>query len=309
MFKNFSISVFMLLSVFSYGQKSTLLQNINFRAKELKHSLNKSGDSLILESEKTIYNVEIFNQNFEKTIAVKSNKTIIPLNGTPLGRLVVQAKLVDKRIIMTLLRHEFIDDNLEKKTKPKPRLKIANVPNLKVSYNFNNETIRVKSILSTQKGFDIKPKAKALKPELQMASLEQDEISESIVIENKKEELKTRPRTSLTHMLNWKPKKATKENNKFYWIAEEINNGNNSYKTMKLVRGDVALNLISKNKIESKTNFGKQNRLTVWEIYNTKKFMKEQIDNPEYINSSSSDLFNVVPYFITVNTTDNTSIP
>jgi len=54
--------VFLLLTTSIYGQKSTLLQNINVRAKELKHSLNKTGDSLILEGERTIYKVEIFNK-------------------------------------------------------------------------------------------------------------------------------------------------------------------------------------------------------------------------------------------------------
>ena len=57
--------VFLLLTMLSYCQKSTLLQNVNIRAKELKHSLNKTGDSLILEAERTIYRVEIFNRDFE----------------------------------------------------------------------------------------------------------------------------------------------------------------------------------------------------------------------------------------------------
>ena len=75
----------MFLMLASYAQKSTLLQNINFRAKELKHSLNERGDSLILQSEKTIYSVEIFNQDYEKVVEVGGNATTIPLKGTPTG--------------------------------------------------------------------------------------------------------------------------------------------------------------------------------------------------------------------------------
>ena len=79
MLKNFSLLVFMLLAIFTYGQKSTLLQNINFRAKELKHSLNKTGDSLILKSDKTIYSVEIFNQNFERIVEIGDKNAKISL--------------------------------------------------------------------------------------------------------------------------------------------------------------------------------------------------------------------------------------
>jgi hypothetical protein len=110
-------------------------------------------------------------------------------------------------------------------------------------------------------------------------------------------------------MLNWKPPRATSNNQKFYWIAEEINNGNSSHKIMKLVRGDVATEMISKNKIESKTKNGSRNKLTVWEVYDTAEFMKEQLGNPDYINSSSSNFFNVVPYFTTVFDRNNSSNP
>ncbi|MFC0602977.1 hypothetical protein [Winogradskyella pulchriflava] len=299
------------MSIYTYGQKSTLLQNINFRAKELKHSLNKDGDSLLLESDRTIYSVEIFNQDFEKTVEVGENQTKIPLNGTPLGRLVVQAKLIDKRILMTLLRHEDIEESSEELTKPIPR------PNTKIAsvikeLTINNSEVEVNFLLEVPTAFEVKYKAIPLRQETQLAY---EDLNEDVVeTENTSPDvLKTtnehtkRPSTSLTNMLNWKPKKET-FNERFYWIALEINNGNSSYKTMKLVKGDVADKLISKNKLESKTNNGKYNKLTAWEVYDTAKFMEEQIENPEYINSPSSHLFNVVPYYTTIPTKSISSL-
>ncbi len=89
-----------------YGQNSTLFQNINYRAQELKHNLNNSGDSLILNSNRTIYSVEIFNKDFEKRFTVNSINATIPLNEIPVGRYTTEVKLNDKLIIMTLLRNK-----------------------------------------------------------------------------------------------------------------------------------------------------------------------------------------------------------
>ena len=101
-------AIFLFLTVSLYGQKSTLLQNVNVRAKELKHSLNKTGDSLILEGKRTIYKVEIFNNNYEESLIVKDSKVTIPLNNVPVGRFVVEAALPDRLIVITLLRNEAI---------------------------------------------------------------------------------------------------------------------------------------------------------------------------------------------------------
>ena len=98
--------LFLFLTSLIYGQNSTLLQNTNFRAKALKHFLNKTGDSLILESKETIYKVAIFNTDFERTFAVGSKKTTIPLTDIPVGRFVTEVKVNDKLIIITLLRHK-----------------------------------------------------------------------------------------------------------------------------------------------------------------------------------------------------------
>lgn len=97
--------LFLFLTLWCYGQNSTLLQNIDYRAKELKHSLNKTGDTLILNSERDIIKVDIFNSDFEKTFLVNDRSTKIPLVNFPNGRYVTQVKVHDKLIIITLLRH------------------------------------------------------------------------------------------------------------------------------------------------------------------------------------------------------------
>ncbi len=288
----------------SYGQKSTLLQNINFRAKELKHSLNESGDSLILSSDKIIYSIEIFNQNFEKRIEVGSKDVKIALNETPLGRLVVQANLIDKRIIMTLLRHEDIEEHSEKTSLTIPKRAVASAINaLHLTENkIVCHNYKPKANISFDTRFKIAlPKSlKELMPIEDNEAVGGIENSKSIPGEEVEQQTQTRQRTSLTNMLNWRSKK-TAENQKSYWVLEETNNGNGSHKTMRLVKEDAVMKMIEKNKLESKTSFGKLNKLTAWEVYDTVNFIKAQVENPNYINSSSSDLFSVVPYYTTAN--------
>jgi hypothetical protein len=114
------------LSLAMYGQKSSLKQNVNLRAKGLKHELNQAGDSLKLKAERTIFHVQMYSDNFEITIPVSDTEAIIPLYQLPVGRYVVEAQLPDRLILITLLRHEKIDfipkDNAvamaDKKTRP-----------------------------------------------------------------------------------------------------------------------------------------------------------------------------------------------
>ena len=59
MIKSKLILAFLLISCFAFCQKTRLIKNINYRAEELKHYLNKSEDSLILEGERTIFSVNL----------------------------------------------------------------------------------------------------------------------------------------------------------------------------------------------------------------------------------------------------------
>ncbi|MEO1031839.1 MAG: hypothetical protein AAFX55_10570 [Bacteroidota bacterium] len=291
MLKNFTIPVFMFLMLASYGQKSTLLQNVNFRAKDLKHGLNEIGDSLILTSEKTIYSVEIFNQDFEKVVDVASNETKIPLNDTPLGRLVVQAKMQNKRIIMTLLRHEEIEiiseeqlesDPMSNTVIPERDMRYADVisktnPRIighDVALNAKNESIFVMVVQTP------------VKHEIEKPIVRNEELPRSDM----------KSRRSLSSMLNWKPKKAN-TSSKVFWISYLVNSGTNSAKSMRMVSHSEADELISRYKIENKTLQGKLNKLTIWEVYDANNFIKKQSENRDYVHSSESDLFDVIPYF------------
>ena len=255
--KSLFILFFVTFITLGYAQKSTLLQNINFRAKELKHSLNTNGDSLLLEGERTIYSVEIFNQDFEKKIEVNSNKTKISLKDTPLGRFVVQAKLEDKKIIMTLLRHKVFDEKPISET-----IETIEEP----SSDFSN------SIL---KDIEDSPTKEALFPEPRTPKFENRHAD----------------------LLSGKRLKHITSSKKTYWIKYEILSGSSYTKTMSLVNQDLVEKVIKKHNLELKTKQGEHNRLVVWEIFDSTRFMKLQLSDPEYISSAHSEVFNVKPYF------------
>lgn len=100
------ILIFLLLSTSVFPQKTTLIQNINTRANELSHSLNKTNDTLVLNCENRIFKVNIFNSNFSKSFWINSNKIEIPLNNLDVGRYAIEVILKKKHIIITLLRNE-----------------------------------------------------------------------------------------------------------------------------------------------------------------------------------------------------------
>ncbi|WP_296382796.1 hypothetical protein [Winogradskyella sp.] len=291
MLKKACIFLSLLLTIFCYGQKSTLLENVNYRAKELKQSLSINGDSLILEGERRIYSVEIFNQNFEKTIQVEGNQTKIPLNDTPLGRLVVQAKLIDKRILITLLRHEQIDDISKK-------LKTSILNNSLVSKPIAKAlTVENEIVFS---GY--------IKPPVPTYKIKDTEIIiiDSTTIRNRLVKSDVNSKKTIyvdrhAQLLSGRQKKATHKINTYYWVKYEINNGSTSRKSMRLVNKESADKLILKHKLEIKTLKGRLNELTIWEVYDKRAFIEKQVSNPNYINALSSDFFNVSPYFSSEN--------
>lgn len=106
MFKKICTILILSSTVIISSQNITLLKNNNPKAKELNHSLNSTKDSLILESEKPIYKIEIFNEDFEKIVVVKDFEVQIPLFDLPVGRFIVHAKLTDRILVMELIKHE-----------------------------------------------------------------------------------------------------------------------------------------------------------------------------------------------------------
>lgn len=239
----------LLLTTLGYGQKSTLIQNINVRAKELKHNLNKTGDSLILEGKRSIDKVAIFNSDFEKIFIVSNNKVKIPLHNIPIGRFVTEVKLNNKLIIITLLRHE----NLEATSK--------------VSISKKTEQLYNNSLLISLN------KAK----------------SKDIHEKPSKEEVAKKPTKAV----------------QFYWIINKIYKGHSSRKVMKIGDKESVEKMIQQNKIDHKTKSGKYNELTIWEVYDTTKFMRYKRQNPDYANAKNVDCFNSTPFFQALVTINN----
>ncbi|WCO02177.1 hypothetical protein [Psychroserpens ponticola] len=95
----------------------------------------------------------------------------------------------------------------------------------------------------------------------------------------------------------------TKTNNSshYYWVVSESNSGFGSSKSMRLEYKDDIAKLISKNKLELKSNVGKNNKLIIYEIYNTSKFMPKQLRNPVYYKTDKSNFFNVIPIYASTN--------
>lgn len=243
------LTLFMAVSI--YGQNATLLKNYNPKAKELKHNLNPAGDTLILASEKTILKVDIFNEDYEKQVVVEDYSAQISLRDLPEGKFVVEAKLVDKVILMDIIKYG----------------------------NFNETQNRSISDIAEGQGMM---------------------LDEGLNI------IKNAPNTSIEYILTRENRTNTStKNQKFYWILMKVNNESGSTKTMKLVDQKSVDRLIAKNKLENSSAFGKYNELIVWEVYNTSKFMEQQVLNPDFMYSLSSDYFNTTPYFSTQKSLQN----
>lgn len=264
----------LLLTTLVYSQTSTLFQNIDIRAKELKHSLNKTGDSLLLHSERKIHSVNIFNVNGKETYEIGGNKTELPLNHLSVGRYVVEIVLIDKRIILTLLRNE------------------------PLHYDYEIIMPKIHNIALAKS---------------EILPIEENKIIEDIEIEKSKNYNAT-DETDVGKLLNIKTNKHpskkettderlsridTPEDSKYhYWIVLEVNSGSYSNKTMKMASLKDAERLIEKNQLDIKTLKGQSNLLTVWEIYDNSKFSRQNYLNPDFLETKS-ECFNPIPYYKT----------
>ncbi len=250
------------MTLLSYGQRSSLLQNINIRAKELKHELNRTGDSLILHSEKVIEKVEIYNSEFEKKFPIFNNNARIPIANIPSGRYVTEVKLPGKLILITLL----LEDNI----KPKPYKVISKIKN--------------KSPEETHDLFGNSKKKKATRKKVEKlikSPLAKSTTTKKIVLDNKMSQTRKRNYGKV----------------RFYWIVSDINKGQSSSKLMRIGEKAEVEKMIEQNRIDRKSKAGKNNKLTIWEVYDTSKFMRFIRLNPNYANAQKADCFNVVPIY------------
>lgn len=254
MIKNISTLLVLFITVISYGQNLTLIKNTHPKAKDLKHSLNFAKDSLLLGCETKILKVDIFNEDYEKTVIVEAFKTQISLKDIPVGKFVIETRLVDKIIVIDLIKYQ--DNNIS-----------------------NSEKLLDISDIIEGKGMM---------------------LDENLNIVSKL------PSKSIEFILTGvKTKKHKNKKHKLYWTLTKINNESSSSKTMKLVNKESTDRMILKHKQELNSVSGKLNELTVWEVYNTTKFMEHQLLNPDFFYSLDSDLFNTTPYYETENNVQN----
>lgn len=325
--------VFVLLTSLIFGQKSTLYQNVNIRAKELKHKLNETGDSLIFKCERTVYEVVIFNDDFERVIKVRDTDAVIPIADIPVGRYIVEALLSDKLIVITLLRNEpfetleaspLITDSSDlfgRKATPKKEV-IASVEKTKEEPKIEVEpkvAIEIKKLtLSKEESFgnenDIKktdlavagkkalPKPKAIKPAKKVVVKKKTVKKSSLSLFNTK-----------TKVAKKTPKRTTREVDaaranrivSTYWVEYKINNGQSSQKLQKLGDQETVDRMIKKIKIDMKTKAGRLNELIVWTVFDPPKFVKHKKSNKTNFTQIPSESFNIEPYFKKVNEPDN----
>ena len=247
----------MLYSILSYGQQITFYKNINYRASLLEQNLNEGRDSLVLKSTgDPIQKVEIFNKNFSKSYDVANHKTKIDLKTLPLGSFVIQARMGEKWIVMSIKKNE----------EPKIALSGKKEANKEkdIDYNsvaFEHKSHNISSIDQKAKEIDYK----GINPP------------------------------------NLKPDDNLKKKSSIYcWVVSESNSSFGSNKSMRLEYKEDIAKLISKNKLELKSSVGKNNKLLIYEIYNTTKFMPNQLKNPVYYKSEKSEFFNVVPVYASI---------
>lgn len=251
----------MLLTTLTYGQKSTLFKNINVRANELQHRLNSTGDTLLLEGQRSIERVDIFNSDFEKSFNVNTKKARIPLSEIPVGRFVTEVKLHGKLIIITLLRHEPIKNVLITENKPI----ISSLTALKEK---DEKEAKIATVLDSDK-----------------ASKENEATYN----------------TEGVLPANGKFVKPLDNIRRHYWIIHKINNGHRSRKITRMGDQEVVAQMIKQNEVDLRTKSGKYNQLTIWEVYDTRKFYMYKRRNPDLKAETSSAFFNTTPLYTSKN--------
>ncbi|EDP72286.1 hypothetical protein FBALC1_14332 [Flavobacteriales bacterium ALC-1] len=280
-------AVFLLLTTLSYCQKSTLLQNVNIRAKELKHHLNKTEDSLILVGERTIYKVEIFNKDFERTIIVKDSKVKIPLKDIPVGRFVVEAVLPDRLVVITLLRNESLNQPLNR---PMPRRKIS---------LFGDAPLAAAKPKITPKKKAVEPKiAEVVKKANVTIKKPTVAIKKAMVIDATVIDIKRKAIRKKSAVIDNASEDSNERIIQSYWIVYKTNNRHSSGRQMRF--GDEAMvnKMISHINLDRRTIAGRDNELIVWEVYDVSAFLKYKMRHSEDF-SKQAECFNAVPYFKT----------
>lgn len=320
--------VFLLLTLFTYGQKSTLYQNVNVRANELKHNLNKTGDSLIFKCERTVYEVVVFNDDFERVIKVRDTDAKIPIADIPVGRYIVEALLSDKLIVMTLLRNESFDlqetsllitdssDLFGTKSTPKKEeissvevavelpekeeviLAITEPKPLSVNEEFSEENVNINTDLAVA-GKKAKPERETLKPSKTI--LTRKPATSSLSFFKNDVQQSAAPKRSTGEVDNARANRVVST----YWVEYIINNGQNSQKMQKLGDQDTVDRMIRKIEIDMKTKAGRLNELVIWTVYDPPKFVIHKRINKGDFTKVPSESYQSEPYYRKINDPDD----
>lgn len=115
MIKKYCLLVLTISTLYSSGQEVRFQKNISSTASKLLmvQQLNKTGDSLILESDsKKIQQVDILNEDYLETIKVDSLKGKINLKQLPDGNYVIQARIGRHWIVMSMMKRSNTGEGL-----------------------------------------------------------------------------------------------------------------------------------------------------------------------------------------------------
>jgi len=284
------IIVFMLLTSLVYGQKSVLLKNRNLRAKELKHYLNESQDSIIFKGERTIYEIMIYNSDFERVIKVKTPDAKIIISDLPIGRYAVEAVLRDKLIIITLLRTEnfnliqssYITDN--------NRPEIKSLEDLKTPLVSNTKTIDTPAAIIKEEPTNTLASSKNESLNSENTLYQTNLGLSGKKISPAKKEVKAK-------IVTKKASTTSKNTASKYWVSYKINSGTSSEKTLKMADQATVDRIIQKINIDMRTTTGRLNELTVWEIFSPSDFAKHKRKHKKNYMNIDSDSFNKAPYY------------
>lgn len=320
--------VFLLLTSMVFGQKSTLFQNVNVRAKELKHNLNDAGDLLIFKCDRTIYEIVIFNDDFERTFKIKDSETEISIADLPVGRYIIEALLSDKLIVITLLRNEPFeslqsaplnsdntslfgakvdskkviapgDEAAKETSKKEESVKVTEAtekPILPKTESFGKESHTKKTDLALS-GKKATPTTKDAKAEKKSST----EHNLSLFSTKSDDSKKATPELIPSEVGAAKANRVVST----YWIIYKINNGQSSERIQKMGDQETVDRMIKKIEIDMKTKSGRLNELTVWTVYDPSQFVRHRrVNRMNYIDVDSES-FDANPYYKTVSPADN----
>lgn len=117
-------------ATFAQNHVVKLQKNYNFRAKELRQSLNEDKDSLILDADLEMYKIEFLQHpEFKQIFRPYSKQVTLPINDLPIGRTVIAVHVNRKIILFNIV-----------KSQPS----ISELLNKKASKAVHQDTIKVK---------------------------------------------------------------------------------------------------------------------------------------------------------------------